>query len=62
MAPACSNSAFWVTSGIPADALCEAAARWPAGDRPPTMVSTGISCPTRRAIMPNLRGLPKDST
>ena len=34
----------------------------PAVDRPPMTVSTGIRCPTRRAVRANLRGLPKDST
>ena len=42
--------------------MSEAAARWPAADRPPMTVSTGIRCPTRRAVRANLRGLPNDST
>jgi hypothetical protein len=42
-------------------AVCEAAARWPALLRPACTVSTGIFRPTRRAVRPNLRGLPKDS-
>ena len=62
MMPAWPNSASWVTRGVAAAAVCEAAARWPAADRPPTTVSTGIRCPTRRAVRANLRGLPKDST
>ena len=61
MTPAWSNMASWLISGVAAAAACEAA-RWPAGDRPPTIVSTGIRCATRRAVPPNLRGLPKDST
>ena len=39
-----------------------AAAVWPASDRPPMTVSTGIRAPTRRAVRANLRGLPNDST
>ncbi len=62
MMPACRNSASWVTSGVAAAAVCEAAAAWPAADRPPTTVITGIRWPTRRAVLANLRGLPNDST
>ena len=62
MTPAWPNSASWVTSGVAAAAVCEAAARWPASDRPLITVSTGIRCPTRRAVRANLRGLPNDST
>ena len=59
--PACSNRASWVASGVAATAVCEAA-RWPAGDRAPMTVSTGIRRATRRAVPENLRGLPNDST
>ena len=62
MTPAWPNKASWVASGVAAAAWCEAAARWPAGDRPPITVSTGIRCATRRAVPANLRGLPNDST
>ena len=50
-----------MASGVAAAAVCEAA-RWPAGDRAPMTVSTGIRCATRRAVPANLRGLPNDST
>ena len=62
MMPAWANSASWVTRGVAAAAVWEAAARWPAADRPPSTVSTGICCPTRRAVRANFRGLPNDST
>ncbi len=62
MMPAWSNSASCVTSGVAAAAVCEAAARWPAADRPPMTVSTGSLRPTRRAVRANPRGLPNDST
>ena len=61
MIPACSNSASLVTSGVATAAVCDAAARWPASLRPACTVSTGIFSPTRRAVRPNLRGLPNDS-
>ena len=61
MTPARSNMASWWASGVAAAAVCEAA-RWPAGDRAPMTVSTGIRCATRRAVPANLRGLPNDST
>ncbi len=61
MIPACSNSASLVTSGEATAAVCDAAARWPASLRPAWTVSTGIFSPTRRAVRPNLRGLPNDS-
>ena len=53
--------ASWWASGVADGAVCEAA-RWPAGDRAPITVSTGIRCATRRAVPANLRGLPNDST
>ena len=62
MMPACANSASWVTSGVAAAAVCEAAAAWPVADLPPTTAITGIRWPTRRAVRANLRGLPNDST
>ena len=62
MIPAWANSASWVTSGVAAAAVCDAAARWPAAERPLMTVSTGIRRPTRRAVRANLRGLPNDST
>ena len=62
MMPAWANSASWVTSGVAAAAVCDAAARWPADERPLITVSTGIRWPTRRAVRANLRGLPNDST
>src|ERR1700722_16928180 len=60
--PAWANSASWVISGVAVAAVCEAAARWPAADRPPSTVSTGNLRPTRRAVLANRRGLPNDST
>ena len=62
MTPAWPNSASWVTRGVAAAAVWEAAARCPAADRPDTTVSTGRCCPTRRAVRAKARGLPKDST
>jgi hypothetical protein len=51
-----------VTSGVAAAAVCDAAARRPASDRPETTVSSGIRRLTLRAVRANLRGLPNDST
>ncbi len=62
MMPAWPKSASWVTSGVAEAAVCDAAARWPATDRPPMTVSTGSLRPTRRAVRANPRGLPNDST
>ena len=61
MMPACANSASRVTSGEAAAAVCEAAARCPAAERPACTVRTGMWAPTWRAVWPNLRGLPNDS-
>lgn len=69
MTPAWLNRASWVISEVPAIGewvaaadVCEAAARWPAADRPPITVSTGKRRPARRAVLANRRGLPNDST
>ncbi len=62
MMPAWPNSASWVISGVATAAVCEAAARCPAADRPEITVSTGSRCPTRRAVRAKARGLPNDST
>jgi hypothetical protein len=59
--PACSNSASRVTIGVAADAVCEAAARCPAAERPACTVRTGMLAPACRAVRLNLRGLPNDS-
>ena len=61
MTPACSNRASRLTSGVATAAVCEAAARWPASDRPASTARTGMLAPTRRAVRANLRGLPNDS-
>ena len=61
MMPACSNSACRVISGAVAAAVCEAAARWPGADRPAWTVRMGTLAVTRRAVLANLRGGPKDS-
>ena len=50
-----------VASGVTAAAVCEAAARWPATERPASTARTGIVALTRRAVRANLRGLPNDS-
>jgi hypothetical protein len=61
MMPACPNSGPRVTMGVAAAAVCEAAARCAASERPASTVRTGMLAPTRRAVRPNLRGLPNDS-
>ena len=50
-----------LTSGVATAAVCEAAARWPAAERPASTASTGMLAVTRRAVLANLRGLPNDS-
>ena len=61
MMPAWSNRASRVTQGVAAAAVCEAAARWPAAERPASTASTGMLAATRRAVRANFRGLPNDS-
>lgn len=59
--PAWVNSARRVMVGVAAAAVCEAAARRPAAERPASTVSNGIRRATRRAVRENTRGLPNDS-
>ena len=61
MMPACWKRASLLTSGEATAAVCDAAACWPAADRPASTVSTGMVRPTCRAVRANLRGLPNDS-
>ena len=61
MTPACWNRASLVTSGVATAAVCEAAARCPASERPASTASTGMLAATLRAVRANLRGLPNDS-
>ena len=50
MMPAWSNRASLVTSGVATAAVCEAAARCPAAERPASTASTGMLAATRRAV------------
>ena len=61
MTPAWRNSALTTTSEVAVAAVCDAAAREPALDRPDFTATIGLSWLTRRAIRANLRGFPNDS-
>src|SRR5512144_2068257 len=61
MTPAWRNSASTVAAGVAAAAVCERAARDPAGELPPFIATIGLWRESRRAIRANFRGLPKDS-
>jgi hypothetical protein len=62
ISPAWANSASTVVSDAASIApVCEEAARCPAAVRPLLTAITGLEALTRRAMRPNLRGLPNDS-
>ena len=59
--PAWAKSASTPTPGVVAAAVCEAPARRPPADRPPTTASSGLRSAKRRATRANFAALPKDS-
>ena len=61
MTPDWANNALTPTAGDAADAVCEAPARWPPVERPPTTASSGLRSAKRRANRPNFTALPNDS-
>ena len=61
MTPACAKSASIPTAGEAAAAVCEAPARWPPDDLPPTTARSGLRSAKRRASLANFGALPNDS-
>ena len=59
--PDWANSASTATVGAAAAAVCDAPARRPPSDRPPTTASSGLRSLIRRATRANFRALPNDS-
>ncbi len=59
--PAWANSASTPTDGDAAAAVCDAPARRPPADRPPTTASRGLRSANRRAKRANFGALPNDS-
>ena len=59
--PACAKSASTPTPGVAAAAVCEAPARLPPADRPPTTAISGLRLAKRRANRANFAELPNDS-
>ncbi len=61
MTPAWAKRAATPTAGVAAAAVCEAPARRPPSESPPTTAINGFRSAKRRAMRANLRALPNDS-